>query len=49
MTKEIREIQNWLEEHPAHFKEQIRLVQLIKKYAEDLNKEQEAGFREIGF
>jgi hypothetical protein len=48
MTDEITELQSWLYEHPADFLGHIKLKKLIKEYGEALDREQEAGFRELG-
>lgn len=41
MTKEIRELQDWLEKHPTDFLANVRLKRLIKAYGIELDAQQE--------
>ena len=43
MTKEIRELLEWLEHHQLDFGGHIRLAKLIKEYGDALDKEQDAA------
>lgn len=49
MTKEIKELQSWLELHPTDFGSQIALKHLIRAYGEELNDQQEAEFKALGY
>jgi hypothetical protein len=49
MTKEIREWQAWLGDHPTDFAGHLTLKKLLREYGEALNKQQEAEFKALGF